>query len=239
MPRAYRTPVRVSIHAFEIYSSRQGLTITEQVFNIMNMGSIADLSTYARIRTEALALFGSKGFRATTVRDIAAAAEVSPGLVIHHFGSKAGLQEAVDTWLYDYISAEENIGLLADLSSTLRYVDEHPELQAIMDYLLTCLREGGERASRLFDRFVEITAGFSAVAVEQGLMKPSADAHARDVLMVAYNCGVTLLARDLARHLGGSTLTDPDVYARYNVASLEILAHGVLTDAALQHAPTK
>ena len=30
------------------------------------------------------------------MRDVAAAAEVSPGLVMHHFGSKAGLREAVD-----------------------------------------------------------------------------------------------------------------------------------------------
>ena len=41
-------------------------------------------------------LFAERGPDRVTVRDVAAAAEVSPGLVMHHFGSKAGLREAVD-----------------------------------------------------------------------------------------------------------------------------------------------
>src|SRR5256885_15442107 len=50
----------------------------------------------AVIRGEALRLFAEYGPDAVTVRQIAAAAEVSPGLVVHHFGSKDGLRQAVD-----------------------------------------------------------------------------------------------------------------------------------------------
>ena len=41
-------------------------------------------------------LFAERGPDRVTVRDVAAAAKVSPGLVMHHFGTKAGLREAVD-----------------------------------------------------------------------------------------------------------------------------------------------
>ena len=50
-----------------------------------------DLTARARIRDAAIECFARQGF-AVSVRAIAAHAGVSPGLVIHHFGSKAGLR---------------------------------------------------------------------------------------------------------------------------------------------------
>src|SRR5581483_3969141 len=55
-----------------------------------------DRTTRAVIRDESLRLFAERGPDAVTVRQIAAAAGVSPGLVSHHFGSKDGLRQAVD-----------------------------------------------------------------------------------------------------------------------------------------------
>lgn len=43
---------------------------------------------------EALALFGSKGFDATSTREIAARAGVNIGSIAYHFGGKEGLREA-------------------------------------------------------------------------------------------------------------------------------------------------
>ena len=54
------------------------------------------MTAKATIRNTALRLFADRGPEAVTVREVAAAAAVSPGLVMHHFGSKAGLREAVD-----------------------------------------------------------------------------------------------------------------------------------------------
>lgn len=56
---------------------------------------VPDLTGRARIRDAALLRFASEGFR-VPVRTIAADAGVSPGLVIHHFGSKEGLRRACD-----------------------------------------------------------------------------------------------------------------------------------------------
>src|ERR1043166_4652894 len=63
------------------------------------MSSVADegdLTAKANIRNAALRLFAERGHDAVTVREIAAAAGVSPALVVHHFGSKEGVRAAVD-----------------------------------------------------------------------------------------------------------------------------------------------
>ncbi len=53
------------------------------------------------LRDTALALFAARGPDAVSVRDVAAAAGVSPGLVVHHFGTKQALRQAVD----DHVTA--------------------------------------------------------------------------------------------------------------------------------------
>lgn len=55
-----------------------------------------DLTAKAAIRDQALRLFAAHGPDAISLRQVAAAAGVSPGLIVHHFQSKAGLQEAVN-----------------------------------------------------------------------------------------------------------------------------------------------
>src|SRR4051812_35188546 len=57
-----------------------------------------DLTAKANVRNAALRLFAERGHDAVTVREIAAAAGVSPALVVHHFGSKDGLRAAVDSY---------------------------------------------------------------------------------------------------------------------------------------------
>src|SRR5689334_18243817 len=58
-----------------------------------------DLTSAARIRDAALARFAAAGVAATSIRDVAKAAGVSPGLVQHHFRSKARLRRAVDDFV--------------------------------------------------------------------------------------------------------------------------------------------
>ena len=53
--------------------------------------SVKEHSSRDTILEAARALFGQRGYRAVTVRDIAAEAECSPALVIKHFGSKEKL----------------------------------------------------------------------------------------------------------------------------------------------------
>jgi AcrR family transcriptional regulator len=67
---------------------------------LMHMRSIPDdRTTRAVIRDEALRLFATGGPESVTVRQIAEAAGVSAGLVVHHFGSKDGLRQEVDQYV--------------------------------------------------------------------------------------------------------------------------------------------
>ncbi|RAC10263.1 TetR/AcrR family transcriptional regulator, partial [Burkholderia multivorans] len=63
--------------------------------------------TAQRILVAAVREFAAHGFAKTTVRAIAAAAGVSPGLVIHHFGSKEGLRTACDDHVFALITEKK------------------------------------------------------------------------------------------------------------------------------------
>jgi len=52
-------------------------------------GGHDDRTARAVIRDEALRLFAEHGQQAVSLRQVASAAGVSPGLIVHHFGSKA------------------------------------------------------------------------------------------------------------------------------------------------------
>lgn len=67
------------------------------------MPPVGDLTARARIRDAALQHFADRGAEATTVRAVAKAAGVTPGLVCHHFGSKRGLWEACDAYVLAYL----------------------------------------------------------------------------------------------------------------------------------------
>ena len=59
-------------------------------------------ATRAAILKAARRLFGERGFAATTIDDVAAAAHVAKGAVYHHFATKEALFEAV----FDQVSQE-------------------------------------------------------------------------------------------------------------------------------------
>lgn len=62
-------------------------------------GSSAD--SKARIVAVAVGLFGERGVAATSLREVARVAGVTPGLVVHHFGGKEGLHASVDDHVVD------------------------------------------------------------------------------------------------------------------------------------------
>jgi TetR/AcrR family transcriptional regulator len=74
--------------------------------------------TQAAILKAAKRAFSRKGFRGTSVHDIELGSKVSKGLILHHFGSKAGLYKAVRESL-----AEDYAASLADLRPTRENMD--------------------------------------------------------------------------------------------------------------------
>ena len=67
------------------------------------MGTVESESGATRLRDAALVLFGEHGYEGTSVRAIAERAGVTAGLVLHHYGSKQGLREAVDQYVLESV----------------------------------------------------------------------------------------------------------------------------------------
>jgi AcrR family transcriptional regulator len=61
-----------------------------------------DLTAKARIRNAALDLYASQGEDRTSMRTIAAAAGVTVGLLVHHYGTKDNIRDAVEELIVDY-----------------------------------------------------------------------------------------------------------------------------------------
>lgn len=208
------------------------LTPAEHPFILLNVSSIdvGDLSTPARIRRAAFALFARHGIRATTVRLIAEEAGVSPGLVIHHFGSKDGLRAACDEWLLERLGAEKSAVLGGDRHALDDMGAQLAELAPWMDYISAALAEGGDGADKLFDRICEMTDRLVASGEATGSIRTPEDRIAWVTTLTAYTCGASLLGGQIARRLGGSRLLDPQVYTRYALASVDLMTNGMFAD---------
>src|SRR5699024_5757925 len=128
----------------------------------------ADLHAKARIRNAAIALFGARGFD-VSVRTIAAQAGVSPALVLHHFGSKAGLREACDEHVLATVLQVKTEAIGAGgVESMLRQLDSLEEFAGIADYVVAALAAGGVLARRLVEELTDVTARVLREGVRAG-----------------------------------------------------------------------
>lgn len=192
--------------------------------------TVDDLSTAARIRTTAFSLFAAHGIRATTVRMVAEGASVSTGLVLHHFGSKQGLRTACDEWLLHHLARDKSAAVHGDTAALGQMSSQLAELSPYMDYIVAGLSEGGEGADKLFDRVCDMTDDIISEGVAAGTMRDPSDRVAWVTTLTAFSCGLSMLGAQVARRLGGDTLLDPTVYARYALSSVELFTHGMFTD---------
>jgi len=160
-----------------------------------------DLTARARIRDAAMRLFGEVGFERATVRGIAEAAGVSPGLVRHHFGSKQGLREACDEHLLRMVRrlddrARESMdsGVPGVVLSARAAAWPH------MRYLTRSLSEGF--AAELFDELARLSEPWLAEA-DRNRSDPSAvDTGVRAAVVTAWALSSAILHEHLSRAFG-------------------------------------
>jgi TetR/AcrR family transcriptional regulator, regulator of cefoperazone and chloramphenicol sensitivity len=190
-----------------------------------------DLRAAAVIRETAMRLFAERGAAAVTVREIAAAAGVSPGLVIHHYGSKDGLKDAVDLRAVAFF--EEMIGEFGRLgedggSASLveLFADRLESEPAMVDYIRRLLLDGGEAADRLFTKLLDATeAGMSAL-VAAGVARPARDERIRTAFLLCNDLSLVLLRRQIARVVGIDPLTRAGL-GPWSAAVLDVYTGGV------------
>jgi AcrR family transcriptional regulator len=192
----------------------------------------SDLTTFARIRNAALAGYAKDGVAATSIRDTAKAAGVSPGLVQHHFATKAALGQAVN----DYVAATAVAAFAdvpvassaADASEELgrrvaTLVHEHPD--ALL-YVARASIEGDAGALDLFDTFVSIAEQQWQQLSTDGLLRADIDQQWTVLNTIIVNLGPLLFQAGLDRHLPQPFLS-PEGLERWQTAATKLFRHGV------------
>ena len=200
------------------------------------MRSVAeeDLTGRARIRDAAIRRFGADGFGAS-VRVIAADAGVSPGLVIHHFGSKDGLRAACDEHVLRLIrEAETDAFTKSGPAEWLAQLSVLDEFAPGVGYLVQTLLAGGNLAATLLERMTRDAEVYLADAVAAGTMKPSRDPAARAAFLVDVGIGAVLSF--IRRHppVDGDYRATLRRYAEANsLPALELYTEGLLADSSV------
>ncbi|MDX5317826.1 MAG: TetR/AcrR family transcriptional regulator [Actinomycetes bacterium] len=183
-----------------------------------------------RILASALALFAERGTSAVTVRDIAAAADVSPALVLHHFGSKAGLEEAVDAHVagvFDHlVETHDATDLLAPQGFADAMLAGLPEDSPVPAYVGRMLLDGGEAGHRLFAHWLDLSRALQSALDDAGATTPTSDPDTRAAFLLVNDLALVLLRDHLARSLGYDPLAAAGL-RRWSAEALRAYSVGV------------
>lgn len=188
-----------------------------------------DRTAAARIRDAAIACFAEAGVAATSVRVIATAAGVSPGLVMHHFGSKDDLRVACDRHVAALVreAKEKAVAEGAGIDPTA-HIRAHEDGPPLLRYLARTLVDGSPHVADLVDDMVRDAVAYTEQAVDSGLMVPSDDPHGRAAVLTLWSLGALVLHEHVERVLGADLLGGARGMATYGVPAAEILGRGVL-----------
>lgn len=188
-----------------------------------------------RILDEAMRLFAERGFDSVTVRDIASEAEVSVGLINHHFGSKEGLREAVDRKfieqfeeVLDNSPAQTGTQRVDDVSNWAddwirRHQDRWP---VTAKYFRRALLEESDWGASIFERFYKIARASTDRMDANGLLRDDVDRLWLPFLMVYLEIGTVLLDPYITKILGRSGY-DPDLWKRRHRAYVRLISSGI------------
>lgn len=201
------------------------------------MRSVAagDRTTRARIRDAAIDLVAAEGTAALSARRVAEAVGVSPGSVIHHFGSMDGLRSACDEYVVEVIREHKSKAVASgpglDIVAALR----DAPVGSLTAYLAAVLVDDSPAVARLVDELVADAVDYAQAGVASGMLRPTDDPHGRATVLVLWSLGGLVLHRHLQRLLGIDLLSQDAVtspsMARYVSPVYEIFGHGIFSDA--------
>lgn len=162
----------------------------------------------ARIRATALRLFAAHGSAATSLREVAREAGVAPGLVVHHFGGKDGLCEAVDEFVVDlFREAVDTVPLDGPAEEVVAARDRaaaqmlaaNPDA---VDYLRRVVVTPGPGEERLTRKLMEETIRRTQVLRDHGIARSRVPVEEQAVGVLVRQLGNLLLQPALGRLWG-------------------------------------
>lgn len=193
-----------------------------------------DLTARARIRDNAIRLFGENGF-SVPLRTIADAVGVSAGLVVHHFGSKQGLRDVCDAAVLGSIATVKAESVSPQRQSLLAYLSQAQDFAPLLGYVVRSLQSGGPAARTFFDHFVADAEQWLAEGVEAGTIKPSRDPAARARYLAQQGLGGMMLHLALQ-----GDAAHPDFHGAVRglaetnaLPALELFSEGLMTDSRM------
>lgn len=178
----------------------------------------------------AIEMIGAEGAKATTVRRVAQAAGVSAPLVLHHFGSKAGLIGACDEHvlglvetLIDAMSATDG-----SVEAGIQHLLARPDAAAGIVYIGRSLQDDGELGRVWFHRLYELTRAGVDEMTAAGVARPVDDPTMTALLLLAMDLGMVLLRPHVERVLDGA-LTDAAITERWVTAEFDLFTRALFT----------
>jgi AcrR family transcriptional regulator len=192
----------------------------------------SDLTTFARIRNAALEGFARDGVAATSIRDVAKMAGVSPGLVQHHFPNKAALAETVNDHVIsmavaafaDVPTARSTVDASDELGRRVTtLIHEHPDA---LRYVARACSEADPGALKLFDTFVSIAEKQWKRLAKDDLLRADTDQQWTALNTIIFNLAPLLFQTALDRHLPDPFLS-PQGLERWQAAGTKLFRHGI------------
>lgn len=181
----------------------------------------ADLTARARILDAALDQFAEHGFDGATIRGIATAAGVSPGLVQHHFGSKEGLRGACDdavlTLVRRKIAATDDGRITSPGVLAALYAGARP----LARYMARAVADGSSAGAALMDEMAAGTEQFLSRNWPQRFPPDSSRTRDAAAALVAQSAGTIVLHEHVARRMGLEPWTDV-LSPRLGLAQLDV-----------------
>lgn len=187
-----------------------------------------------RLIMVAMQLFAERGFDGVTVRDIAKAADVSIGLINHHFDSKEGLRAAVDAHFLERTSKaisrasrellQSDIDRVADYQRNWirQYENEWPSFAA---YLRRAISENSEWGESLFREYYDSISRMILRFDAEGRVSDEADRMWLPLLYMFMLVGPLMLDPYVKSMLGKSTY-EPEMWGRFQKAMKQLFWNG-------------
>jgi len=177
-------------------------------------------------------LFAERGFAAVGLREIAAEAGVSLGLVRTHFGSKDGLRAAIDQHVLEEIKAlyatvlehsgAEALGMAVE--DALEWIGRDRE--ALM-YARMALMEKSPGSQALFDEILAIMRQFIENNARRGLLQPGVDREWAAIYLVFDFIGPAII-EPFAKAAFGKSMYSKSMIAGRNAFMERAFTRGLL-----------
>lgn len=195
-----------------------------------------------RIQAAALRLFAAQGTSRTSLRAIAAAAEVSLGLVQHYFATKADLISAVDAHVLEVVTGvmaqpvPPPADSIAEIGRKITaFLTEQPE---VVDYLVDALVSRRALGNVVFDALAARGADRWQERSDLGLTRPDLDPLWAPLNPLILALGALILRPHLDRHLPQPFSTPAQIH-RWNESVTALLREGTLRNSGSGGASTE